>query len=135
MDYKAGDTLIVQGSGGAVNPHDVPADGTWQRKQFDTLVERGEYTILDSAGDPVPAQAPKLTPENEDDFVPVGTVSEVAAWVHTGAVDGDTETDPADGWHERATRALEAEMSPGGESRSSLVKLLTKVVGVAPVAE
>lgn len=124
MSYNAGDTLTVKGSGGAISQVDVPADGTHRREQFDEMVRKGEYTILNDDGSPVYATAEPVTVDPDGvDAVPVGNVDEVVAWVR-GSADGE---DPSEGWEVRAQRALDTEQA-AEKPRKGLVKALTDLV-------
>ena len=73
------------------------------------------------------SDAPASEPSSEvaATVVPDGTIGEVVAWVR-GA---DENSEPADGWHDRARQALEHELAKGDDARSRLVKLLNEVVG------
>lgn len=108
-------TVTVRYESGHCQDIDVPPVGTMARELFDDHVATGRYTILDD--EPTPASV-------DPDGVPSGSIGDVTAWVR-GATDDEA---PADGWHERATLALETERA-AGTPRTTLVALLESVVG------
>lgn len=114
---KAGDTITVQGEGGAVFDVDVPPDGTGQRELLDSQIKDGRLQVL-AEPEPEPAVAADPT------AVPDGTINEVFDWVR-GAPDGEEATD---GYKERAAEALAVEQA-AVKPRSTLVDALESIVG------
>jgi hypothetical protein len=115
---KAGDTVTVQGEGGAVFDLDVPADGTGRRELFDAQVADGRLQVL---AEPDPEPEVKVDPG----AVPDGTINDVIDWVR-GAPDGD---EPTDGYQDRARQALDAETVSRENPRSTLVDALEQIAG------
>lgn len=112
---NAGDTITVQGEGGAVFDLDVPAAGTGPRELLDAQIADGRLLVL-AETEPAPAVDPGAVPD--------GNITAVVDWVR-GAPDGE---DPTDGYQERAAQALEAEQN-SAKPRGSLVDALTLIVG------
>lgn len=110
------ETVQVRYESGHVQTMDVPELGTVARDLFDDHVAKGRYTILD--GDP----AADVTPADPS-AVPSGSVADVTVWVRGG----DDDSDPVDGWQDRARQALDAEqVAP--KPRKGLVALLEGLV-------
>lgn len=118
-------TVTVQYEGGAISEVDVPAEGTPARELFDSFVANGTYVIIDGQVPESADEPTEVESADEPEGLPDGSIAEVTAWVR-GA---DEDDEPAEGWHERAVEARDAELAKGDEARSSLVKLLNSVVG------
>lgn len=111
-------TVRVRYEGGSESFLDIPDAGTMARSQFDDAVAKGRIVILDDDETTEPAVVV------DPDAVPDGAITAVVDWVRGAPED----TTPADGWVERAQRALDVEVA--GKNRTSLVKLLTTLVEI-----
>lgn len=119
----------MRGAGGVVWPMDLPRDGSFARERFDEQVAKGELQFVGQ--DPRASAAPE--PAADPDEIP-HKVDDVVDWVR-GGPEG---SDPADGWPDRAQRALDAETAKGDKARPTLVEKLEDIVASAapePAAE
>lgn len=126
-------TFRARGAGGTEFVFDELDPSSIRGEVLAGQIRRGDLVVIDDAGhvlggaeqieaflasgEPV---AVETEPGEEPSDVPTGKIEDVIDWVRGGPVDSE----PTEGWADRAAQALDVEEAKGDKARTGLVEKL-----------